>query len=161
MDILWAFTVLERLIFNKMYQFLIDHNLLTWRNSGYKKQDSTINRLIYIMNTIYLHLDRKADSCLIFLDQSKAFDHIHHESLLFKLKSKGIDGKLLDVMRSYLQNRKLHVRVVIEGAESRWYNIQAGVPQGSYLAHYCFYCMPLTSQMDWSVTSTYMQMTLS
>ena len=128
--------VLERLIFNQIYGFLEQHNLLTWRNSGYKRKDSTINRLIRIVNTIHLNLERKEKSCLVFLDQSKAFDRIHHASLLHKLKMKGIDGMLLDVLANYLQDRK--IRVALEGAESRWYHIRAGVPQGSILGPLMF-----------------------
>ena len=63
--------ILERILFNKMYEFLTRNNLLTWRNSGYKKKDSTTNRLIRIINDIHQNLDHRQDSCLVFLDQSK------------------------------------------------------------------------------------------
>ena len=37
--------LLERLVFKAVYKFCVDHGLLTWRNSGYKPKDSTINQL--------------------------------------------------------------------------------------------------------------------
>ena len=40
--------ILERLVFNKLYRFCIDHNVLTPRNSGFKKLDSTVNQLIHV-----------------------------------------------------------------------------------------------------------------
>ena len=52
---------------------------------------------------------------------------------------KGIDGMLLDVLAkpaNYLQERK--IRVALEGAESRWYHIRAGVPLGSILGPLMF-----------------------
>ena len=41
----------------------------------------------------------------------------------------GHEGQLLQLFKSYLSNRKQ--RVVINGFESEWGLIEAGVPQGS------------------------------
>ena len=62
---------------------------------------------------------------------SKAFDKLWHDGLLFKLQRNGIEGQLLQLFKSYLSNRKQ--RVVINGFESEWALIEAGVPQGSVL----------------------------
>ena len=62
---------------------------------------------------------------------SKAFDKVWHDGLLFKLQRNGIEGQLLQLFKSYLSNRKQ--RVVINGFESEWGLIEAGVPQGSVL----------------------------
>ena len=95
-----------------------------------------ILRLIYIVNTIFSNLDTKEDSCLVFLDQSKAFDYIHHKSLKYKMQTKGIAEKLLQLMGSYLHNRKL--RLVLDGAKSMWLDVLTGVPQGSILGSLLF-----------------------
>ena len=67
---------------------------------------------------------------------SKAFDKVWHEGLIFKLKQNGIDGKLLGLFESYLCKRKQCV--VINGSESVWGKIDAGVPQGSVLGPLLF-----------------------
>ena len=67
---------------------------------------------------------------------SKAFDKVWHEGLIFKLKQNGIDGKLLNLFKNYLSNRKQ--RVVLNGIESNWGEIKAGVPQGSVLGPLLF-----------------------
>ena len=128
--------ILERLIFNKIYAHCETNGLLTWRNSGYKKMDSTTNQLAYIVDKIYKKLDRRRDNCLVFLDQSKAFDRIHHESLKYKMEKLGISGQLLTLLANYLQNRQ--IRVILDGAKSSWCNISAGVPQGSILGPLLF-----------------------
>jgi hypothetical protein len=43
----------EGIIHTKMYNHFCTHNLLTWRNSGFKKSDSTINQLIYLVHQIH------------------------------------------------------------------------------------------------------------
>ena len=62
---------------------------------------------------------------------SKAFDKVWHEGLHFKLRPNGINGKLICLLKSYLPNRKQ--RVLINGSESDWGEIESGVPQGSVL----------------------------
>ena len=54
----------------------------------------------------------------------------------FKLKQNGIEGKLLSLLQNYLSKRKQ--RVVINGMELSWGNINAGVSQGSVLGPLLF-----------------------
>ena len=128
--------VLERVVFVHLYKFCIEHNLLTWRNSGYKPLDSSINQLIFISHNIYKALEKGEDVCYVSLDASAAFDRVWHCGLLHKLKSKGITGKLYDWFNSYLSDR--FQRVVIKGQFSEWIKILAGVPQGSILGPLLF-----------------------
>ena len=146
--------VFERVIFNHLYKYCQDNNLLTWRNSGYKPLDSSINQLIYISHKIYQSLERGEDVCYVSLDASSAFDRVWHEGLLFKLKSKGINGKLLEWFSSYLTNRRQ--RVVIKGQASRWAEILAGVPQGSILGPLLFliYIDDIVNDIECNDTST-------
>ena len=128
--------VFERVIFNHLYKYCQDHNLLTWRNSGYKPLDSSMNQLIFISHKIYQSLEKGEDVCFVSLDASSAFDRVWHEGLFFKLRSKGICGKLYDWFKSYLSDR--FQRVVIKGQLSNLVKILAGVPQGSILGPLLF-----------------------
>ena len=49
----------------------------------------------------------------VFLDISKVFDKVWHDGLVFKLKSYGVEGELLSLLKNYLQNREQ--RVVLNG----------------------------------------------
>ena len=71
-----------------------------------------------------------------FLDISAAFDKVWHNGLLAKLDQIGVDGTLLNLFESYLDNRKQCV--VIEGTKSSLKDIKAGVPQGSRLGPLLF-----------------------
>ena len=89
-----------------------------------------------IYNTFYKALDEGKEVKFVFCDGSKAFDRVWHKGLLYKLKSSGIIGTLMQWFTHYLKDRKQ--RVVIPGASSDLYLIKAGVPQGSILGHLLF-----------------------
>ena len=72
----------------------------------------------------------------IFLDISKAFDKVWHDGLLFKLKTYGVEGDLLLLLKNYLKNRKQ--RVVLNVQTSEWRKINSGLPQGSVLGPLLF-----------------------
>ena len=119
--------VFEKIIYKDLNKCCTVNKLLNERNSGFKQNDSTVNQLIKMTHDIYTGLENKNDVCGVFLDVSKAFDKVWHQGLLFKLRRMGIEGNLLLLIESYLSGRRQ--RVVMNGSESDWKYINAGVPQ--------------------------------
>ena len=128
--------VLERIVFKNVYNFFLDHKVLSVHQSGFRPNDSTVNQLAFLYHTFCQALDQKKDVRMVFCDVSKAFDRVWHRGLLYKLRRLGITGDLLCFFENYLSNRQQ--RVLVKGQYSSWGSIEAGVPQGSVLGPLLF-----------------------
>ena len=90
--------IFEKVIFDSMYHFFLENNLISRNQSGFRPADSTINQLLAITDEIFRAFETMDESRAVFLDISKAFDKVWHEGLLFKLKQNGIRGNLLHTL---------------------------------------------------------------
>ena len=119
----------------------MQNKLFTECQSGFIPGGSFIVQLLSITHEIYKGFDCNllADMRGCFLDISKVFEKIWHEGLIFKLKTyevDGIDRDLLKFLINYLEDCKQ--RIVLNGQNSSWENILAGVPRGSVLGPILF-----------------------
>ena len=123
--------ILEKYIYNSLYGYLQSNDILSKSQSVFRKCDSCKSQLLTITHEVYSNFDAipSLETRGVSLDISKAFDRVWHEGLLFKLKSYGIIGPPLNLIRSFLSN--IIQRVVLNGQTSNWKEVLAGVPQGS------------------------------
>ena len=94
---------------------MIQSNLLNSCQSGFRPNNSCINQLISITHNIYRAFDANPSLEVrgVFLDLSKAFDKVWHEGLLYKLKNNGINGNALQLIESFLNNRRQRVVLMV------------------------------------------------
>ena len=123
--------VMERCVHKHLCNFFVTNSIISGLQSGFTQGDSATFQLLDLYNTFCKALDDGEETRIIFFDISKAFDRVWHRGLLLKLKATGIRGNLLDWVENYLNLRKQ--RVVLQGTNSEWKQIKAGVPQGSIL----------------------------
>ena len=151
--------IFERLIYNVMYDFLSDNNLLSPNLSGFRSGDSTINQLLSINHECINSFKKGLEVRGIFLDISRLLTRLWHDSLIFNLRQNDLSGDIINILREYLRNRKQ--RVVLNSQCSSWADVCAGVTQGSILGPLLFLIYILTIYlMVLIVNVNYLLMTL-
>ena len=128
--------ILEKAVHKMIYNFLLQHKLLSSYQSGFRPLHSTATSLIDITNTILHNIDKGKLTGLAFLDLSQAFDTLDHELLLIKLADFGLSKSSVNWFNAYLTNRTQSV--IINGMQSDIEPILYGVPQGSVLGPLLF-----------------------
>ena len=123
-------------MYNRMYKFFSDNNLIYSLQFGFRQKYSTVHALISLTENIRKNLDEGNIGCGIFVDLQKAFDTAEHDILLSKLEHYSIRGLANEWFKTCLSNRKQYVS--INGYDSNLANVKAGVPQGSVLGSLLF-----------------------
>ena len=128
--------IFEKIIYERLYSFLISKKMLTPNQFGFRKDHSTSHALNHSVNHIQEALNKNRHVLGVFIDLSKAFDTIDHNILLHKLHHYGIRGSAYSLLKSYLSNRTQYVNSMKVSSEAM--TVLYGVPQGSVLGPLLF-----------------------
>lgn len=128
--------IIESLLYKQMNEWFVQHQLISPRQFGFQKNKSTVLALEYLVKEIITAFENKKCVSLTLCDLTKAFDCISHDLLIAKLQHYGIRGESLNLIRSYLKNRRQIVNISNKLSDVR--HVTNGVPQGSILGPFLF-----------------------
>nr|CAI5835608.1 unnamed protein product [Callosobruchus analis] len=128
--------IIEIILKNRLSRYFEKHRLLHSCQFGFRERRSKVHALCKLIEDIVNGLDKGEHAILRSLDLTKAFDCVSHKLLIEKLEYYGIRGPPLELVRSYLFNRKQYVTVNNEASSVNC--VKAGIPQGSVLGPVLF-----------------------
>jgi hypothetical protein len=128
--------IFEKVIYNRLYDFLSAMNVIYDQQFGFRKKHSTCHAINFSVCKVLSEVEKKNHVLGIFIDLSKAFDTLEHSKLLTKLQHYGIRGVAHKILKSYLSDRE-QLTNFKKVASSRCI-VEYGVPQGSVLGPLLF-----------------------
>ena len=106
--------ILEKVMYTRTYKFLNDTNQIFGSQYGFRTKHSCDNATGELLGNIVKNQELGKYTIAMFLDLSKAFDTLKHKILLNKLEKYGVRGLCLNWFKSYLSNRKMHVKCKVD-----------------------------------------------
>ena len=128
--------IFEKVILEQLTTYLNKNNLIHKHQYGFRKNYSTEYASLHIVDYLNYEMDKNRTPTNIYLDLSKAFDSLSHYILLNKLQHYGLCDVALNLLKSYLTNRKQFVQYNEYSSDMKYSH--NGVPQGSILGPLLF-----------------------
>ena len=128
--------IFQMAIHEQLSDYFTTNSLFCKQQYGFMKNASTELAALELIDRLLNQLNARKIPTNLYLDLSKAFDSISHDILLDKLRYYGVTDGSIQLLKSYLSNRKQYVQ--IDGVMSSMQYIQTGIPQGSIVGPLLF-----------------------
>ena len=131
--------------FAKLFTSILNERLNLWAQEtdnitdaqfGFKSNHSTVDAVFILKYLIDRQLMSKKKLYCFFVDLKKTFDSVSRLSLWYKMIKCGIDGKLLDIIKSMYDAIKLRVKCF--NSLSDLYSCEVGLLQGEIMSPFLF-----------------------
>ena len=100
--------ILERLMYNRLYNFLKEHNIISKKQYGFRKNYSTYMALFDLVDKISSNMNHKKHNIGVFLDLSKAFNTIDHNILINKLQCYSVRDNACNWFKSLITEDSMY-----------------------------------------------------
>ena len=121
---------------NRLTRALELNNVIADEQNGFRAGRSTGDHISSLSLIIESRIKRKKDTFATFIDFSKAYDRVNRSLLWHKLEALGVQGKMLNSLKSLYEHVQCTIR--INGEYSEWFNVKTGLKQGCILSPQLF-----------------------
>ena len=129
--------IFEKIVHDQVSEFIKESEILSDRQSGFRRLFSTSTAVLDVSDYILEQLDDKKFVGAVLIDLKKAFDTVDHKILLKKLWCYGIQSQSFNWFQSYLNDRQ-QLTLVNNIQSDLLQEDVYGVPQGSVLGPLLF-----------------------
>ena len=112
------------------------NNGICEEHNGFRVGRSTGDHLCSLSLIVKSCIKRKLNTFGVFIDFSKAYDRVNRDLLWHKLSVLGVNGKMLNSVKSLYEHVQCTVRV--NRCYSDWFDVHAGLKQGCVLSPLLF-----------------------
>ena len=131
--------IYEKVILKQLSDYIERTSIYSSTQSGFRKGHSTQTILLKFRDDIQKALNKnEITMSVVFIEDSKAFDTIQHETLIKKLANLNFSNSSIKMIFSYLSNRQQYVQ--LDDKKSSYRPIYLNIPWGSTVQHHwpCF-----------------------
>lgn len=122
-------------IIEKRTRSIVEH-LLDENQSGFRPMRGCQDQIFCLRQIMEKFHEKNKDLYLAFVDLEKAYDSVPRSKLWSVLAEYGVNGKLLEAIKSLYVNCRAAVR--IDGRLSEWFDVKNGVRQGCTISPLLF-----------------------
>ncbi|CAH2104339.1 unnamed protein product [Euphydryas editha] len=122
--------LLEKILLRRLSLAMHENSVTPNHQFDFRPEHATIEQIHRVCKCISNSLEQKEYCSSVFLDVQQAFDRVWHKGLLCKVKLL-LPHNFYPIIESYLRDRIFQVKE--SDCTSGFYDILAGVPQGSVL----------------------------
>ncbi|GBO25105.1 RNA-directed DNA polymerase from mobile element jockey [Araneus ventricosus] len=122
----------ENFILDKLNEHLAENKILCPEQFGFRKSLTTTHQLLRVVEYITSGFEKGECTGAVFLDVQKAFDRVWIQGLIHKLIRYKTPPHLLQLLKSYLEERKFAVKIGNSISEAKI--MRAGIPQGGKIS---------------------------
>ena len=124
--------IFDKLINSRLYYELERKIAIPIEQAAFRVSRSTIDPVVGLEAEIRHSLAEKLITTCVFIDIEKAYDSCYPNTVLQELQRLGFKGKLPNIIKSFMTNRKAKVKLI--DTKSSEIELDLGIPQGSSLS---------------------------
>ena len=127
----------EKVLVKKLLKYCIKNKSFNRWQNAFQQNKGIDDIVLDLVSDANWALQQKAETDVVLLDLSSAYDVVWHGGLKYKIQNHfGIKGNFYRWISDYLSNR--YSRVILESAKTKWKKLEVGIPQGGPLAPLLF-----------------------